>query len=816
MKQIPLLEGWTVRPLEGTREQPVTLPHDAQCTEPRSADSPGEHNIGWFACRDYLYRKVFCPAESWRGQKVLLELEGVYHNAEVFLNGTPVARRPYGYSNFYADLTDTLRWGQDNELRVIARNADQPNTRWYSGAGIYRPVSLWLGPRQQHIPVNGLRVRTLGLAPARVEVTVQTSCPGPVRVEVWEGAVRLAAAEGMSNGTARMELELENARPWSCETPQLYTCRAVFGQDAAATTFGIRTLTWSADQGLQINGQRVILRGACIHHDNGMLGAAADPQAEARKVRILKRAGYNALRSAHNPCSKALLDACDRQGMLVMDEFVDCWYIHKTKNDYVLHFADWWQRDLQAMVEKDYNHPSVILYSTGNEVSETATPRGAALTGELTRYLHSLDDTRPVTCGINIFFNLLSSLGFGVYSDEKAEKAAPQPQNKKKKAVGSEFYNRLACMLGDKTMKLGAALPPCDGKTRQAFANMDIAGYNYGIYRYRHDLKKYPQRLILGSETFCQDAYAFWELARREPRLIGDFVWAGMDYLGETGVGRWDYNAYGEQPASDDPGWLSSGAGRVDILGNETAEAAYTKVAFGLDPGPVLAVRPVRPRKKPPVGAWNLTDALMSWSWQGCDGFPAQVEVYARAAAVELRLNGKSLGCKRLKNRCRAVFRTTYHDGLLEAVAYDGNGREIGRRALQTAAAPTRLEIRPEEPAARPGSLCYLHLRYTDPAGIWKPLEQHTMQIRVTGGRLLGFGNAANYNPDGFWQDTARTWWGEAMALVRADGQGPVKIEIRDETGTWRAEIPCRTGEKTTIRKEDAPEQTPKEGENDH
>ena len=241
--------------------------------------------------------------------------------------------------------------------------------------------------------------------------------------------------------------------------------------------------------------------------------------------------------------------------MLVMDEYIDHWYIHKTEYDYVPYFDKWWKQDIADMVDKDYNHPCVILYSTGNEVSETAQKKGIQLTRELTDYLHSLDNTRPVTCGINIFFNFLSSIGFGVYSDEKAKKEAEKAeklraagvQPQKKKAVGSKFFNDLAGLMGDEFMKRGATLHGCDVRTRDAFANMDIAGYNYGIYRYKHDLKKYPNRLILGSETFCNDAYRFREQAKKNPRLVGDFVWAGMDYLGEVGVGSWEYKAYATQ-----------------------------------------------------------------------------------------------------------------------------------------------------------------------------------------------------------------------------------------------------------------------------
>ena len=240
-----------------------------------------------------------------------------------------------------------------------------------------------------------------------------------------------------------------------------------------------------------------------------------DPDAEERRVRLLKKWGYNAIRSAHNPCSRYLLEACDKYGMYMMDEYVDMWYIHKNKYDYASLMEKNYRGDLKSMVDKDYNHPCVIMYSTGNEVAETGQERGIKLTKDMTDYLHSLDDSRPVSCGVNIFFNFLFSMGMGIYSDEKAEKEAAA--GKKKKAVGSEFYNQLAGIFGDTSMKLGATLYPCDLRTRDAYANMDIAGYNYGILRYKGDLKKYPKRLILGSETFCKDAYKFYEHAKRNP-----------------------------------------------------------------------------------------------------------------------------------------------------------------------------------------------------------------------------------------------------------------------------------------------------------
>ena len=789
MKPTPLLTGWTCRHLGDTAPgKPVTLPHDAMLAEPRTALSAGGTNTGWYEGHDYEYQRTLTVPENELADTHILEFEGVYHNAEVWLNGQKAAFRPYGYTNFYVDCAPYLHAGE-NELRVIARNADQPNSRWYSGAGIYRPVQLWTA-RGAHITLNGVKIRTLSLDPAVVEVRVKTTAPGTVRLMVDD----LPAMQQESDGEAVFTLTLDNARLWTPETPNLYTCRVSFADDVVTETFGVRKVEWGTD-GFLLNGKRYIIQGACIHHDNGLLGAVCDPDAVARKVRLLKENGYNAIRSAHNPCSKALLAECDRQGMLVMDEYIDHWYIHKTEHDYVDYFKEWWHQDLTDMVEKDYNHPCVVLYSTGNEVSETAQKRGIALTKEMTDFLHGLDDSRPVTCGVNIFFNFLSSIGFGVYSDEKAKKEAERAEKAKqrgekaakKKAVGSQFFNNLAGLLGDEFMKRGATLHGCDVKTRDAFANMDIAGYNYGIYRYKHDLKKYPQRLILGSETFCNDAYKFRELAKQEPRLVGDFVWAGMDYLGEVMVGSWEYADYAET-FDGGPGWVSAGSGRIDLTGKPLGEALYTRVALEADNGPYIAVCPVNhtgDRHSP--SAWKMTNAMPSWSWTGCEERKANVEVYARAARVELVLNGHTVGSKTLKNDCLAKFSVPYESGTLEAVSYDAADHEMGRCKLQSAGGTTRLTLDAEEPTVKPGHLCYVRLRYTDENGITKPLARGSIQVQVRGGTLVGLGSACPFNKHSYLDSETDTYYGEALAIVRMGDGDAMTIAASD--GEYSAEL---------------------------
>ena len=789
MKATSLLIGWTCRHLGDTAPgKPVTLPHDAMLAEPRTALSAGGTNTGWYEGYDYEYQRTLTVPENELADTHILEFEGVYHNAEVWLNGQKAAFRPYGYTNFYVDCAPYLHAGE-NDLRVIARNADQPNSRWYSGAGIYRPVQLWTaqGP---HIALNGVKIRTLSLDPAVVEVRVKTTAPGTVRLMVDD----LPAMQQESDGEAVFTLTLDNARLWTPETPNLYTCRVSFADDEVTETFGVRKVEWGTD-GFLLNGKRYIIQGACIHHDNGLLGAVCDPDAVARKVRLLKENGYNAIRSAHNPCSKALLAECDRQGTLVMDEYIDHWYIHKTEHDYVDYFNDWWHQDLTDMVEKDYNHPCVVLYSTGNEVSETAQKRGIALTKEMTDFLHGLDDSRPVTCGVNIFFNFLSSIGFGVYSDEKAKKEAERAEKAKqrgekaakKKAVGSQFFNNLAGLLGDEFMKRGATLHGCDVKTRDAFANMDIAGYNYGIYRYKHDLKKYPQRLILGSETFCNDAYKFRELAKQEPRLVGDFVWAGMDYLGEVMVGSWEYADYAET-FDGGLGWVSAGSGRIDLTGKPLGEALYTRVALEADNGPYIAVCPVNhtgDRHSP--SAWKMTNAMPSWSWTGCEGCKANVQVYARAARVELVLNGHAVGSKTLKNDCLARFSIPYESGTLEAVSFDAADHEIGRCKLQSAGGTTRLTLDAEESTVKPGHLCYVRLCYTDENGITKPLARGNIQVQVRGGTLVGLGSACPFNKHSYLDSETDTYYGEALAIVRMGDGDAMTIAASD--GEYSAEL---------------------------
>lgn len=791
----------------------VTLPHDAMQLDERSETSAGGVNTGWYEAQDYTYEKTFTLPEDAKEEKIILEFEGVYRKATVYINGEKAAYHSYGYIGFYVDATKYVKFGEENEIRVEVINHDQPNSRWYSGTGIYRPVWLYIVPKK-HLRFDSVKITTLNYKEPKIRVEAWPNAAGEVKVEILErsgnkevssvGNSALVEGENQSAGNAAenivameilqadgkfsCEIAFPGAKLWSPEEPNLYACRVTFGEDVQEETFGIRMVSCTPENGFQINGKRVLLKGGCIHHDNGLLGACAYEFAEHRKVRLLLDAGYNAIRSAHNPCSKALLRACDEMGMLVMDEYIDGWYIHKTKYDYADEIMDNYRKDLKDMVDKDYNHPSVIMYSTGNEVSETAQKKGIALTKTFTDRLHELDSTRPVSCGINIFFNFLSSMGFGVYSDKKADEAAENA--KKKKAVGSEFYNTVAGIFGAGFMKTGATLYPCDVKTRDAYANMDVAGYNYGIKRYRHDLKKYPKRMILGSETFCADAYQFMQEAKRDKRIIGDFVWAAQDYLGEVGIGAWEYKDYA--PRFDGGcGWVSAGSGRIDLTGKPLGEMTYTRVAFELEDLAIAVVPVDHTKDAHSPSAWKMTNAMESWSWDGCEGKAAKVEVYTRADHVKLYINGECVGTKKPKNDCKVFFDTTYHNGEIKAVAFDANDNVIAEKTLATAGKETVLRAEPELTRVNADTdLCYVRMRYTDENGETKPLTRGRIKLEVEGGDLLAFGSACPYYPESYQSAETDTYYGEALAIIRPQsGAGKVVVKAQSDLGEAVAEV---------------------------
>lgn len=779
MKIINFNNDWQYSKLNESKMVKINLPHDAMISEPRSIESQGAKHISWFMAYDYKYIKEYQPKTSDKNKKHILEFEGVYKDASIYLNDELIYERPYGYTNFYVDLTEKLVYGIKNIIRVEVINSDQPNSRWYSGTGIYRPVKLYVLP-EKHILINGVKIQTIDYKTRLVNFSVKTNDSGTIITNFYYKNKLIKTFTFDTDGDFNKNLTLDDFKLWDNVNPNLYRLEVIFNNNNPYNvTFGIRSVDVSPEEGFRINDERVILKGACIHHDNGLLGSMGHPFSEKRKVEILKRAGYNAIRSAHNPASKALLDACDELGMLVLDEYVDMWYIHKNIYDYADKMSLWWKEDLKDMVDKDFNHPSVIMYSIGNEVAETSEEKGIKLTEEMTEYLKKLDN-RPVTCGINIFFNYLYSLGFGVYTDNKAKRNLKKA--KKHKAVGSEFFNNLAGLLGDKTMKFGASLRGSDRKTRDAFSKLDVAGYNYGIYRYKKDLKKYPNRVILGTETFCVDANKFHELAKDNKALIGDFVWSGMDYLGEVGIGSWVYKDHAKD-FKHGVGWMTAGSGRIDINGNFLGEALYTRVAYDLDEIRMAVVPVNNYGKKHSPSAWKMSNAIESWSWDDLNGKKTIVEVYTKAPIVKLYINDKLVGKKKRKKNSIVKFKVRYQRGNITAKGFNLNNEELYSNVLTSASEETILSLIPENHKITMEDLSYVNIEFTDNKGETKVLERDMVEIKVKNGELIGLGHACPYSEHNYKGTITDTYFGKALAIIKPTSKGKIVIEAKSSIG---------------------------------
>lgn len=786
MKKLSFDQGWEVSEASGlmamfmqVKWQPVTLPHDAMIGKPRAASSPGGANVGYFPGSVASYRKKFTVPQDWEGQRVLLEFEGVYMNAEVAVNHQPVYLHPYGYTSFIVDITPYLVIGKENEISVVANNTAQPNSRWYSGTGIYRHVWLRMG-EPVHIKPWGVFVTTPVVDPALSVVQVSTELEGLNSLEgaTLTSTILTAAGEEVARvesatrlPAVQQSLLVTNARLWSIDQPNLYTLRSelkVGGRivDAEETTFGIRAITIDAENGLRLNGVPVKLKGGCIHHDHGPLGAAAFDRAEERKVELLKSAGYNALRSAHNPPSPALLDACDRLGFLVLDETFDSWTVAKTPNDYHLNFVDWWQRDTESMVRRDRNHPSVFLWSIGNEIPEClGSPAGAAWAQRQADLVRSLDPTRPVT----------SALLGDIFAAMEGEQGG---QGEGEGDVSSFF-----------------SLPPVPEeleKDRWAMATaafsraLDVVGYNYQCNRYEADGKKFPGRVIAGTETWGDMSYIFWNETARLPHVIGDFIWTAFDYIGEAGFGKvWvDEKPQGMFAAYP---YHLYGCGDFDICGVKRPQSYYRELLWGVRSAPFIAVfDPQLYGKKLSFTPWAWEPALDTWTFPGQEGKPVQVHVYSVDDEVELWINGQSQGRQPagtpVKNKAR--FDVTYQPGTIEAVGYK-DGRETGRHRLVTAADPAALVLTADRPQVRadPGSIVYVDIAVTDQAGVLVRHVAPEIVVEVSGaGELLALGSGNPLSEEMYTASQRKAFQGHLLAVVRSSGQpGKMVLSARTE-----------------------------------
>ena len=728
----------------------LDLPHDWSIESNIEADHPSGNAGGYFADGTGWYRKSFHVPADWKGRELSVYFGGVYMNGEVFINGKSLGIHPYGYTPFRLNLTPYLHYGDSNVLAVRVDNSKQVNCRWYSGSGIYRHVRLEL-KNKVHLDPWGVQITTPVISGGKATVRIQsaivnnddverrvrliTTVMGKPHAGRVPKAEKLVTLQPGDTTVIVQNIEVSQPKLWDLASPYLYMLQSEIQEqgrdlDQAVRAFGIRSIKFTAEKGFELNGRMVKLNGGCVHHDNGCLGAAAYDRAEERKVALLKAAGFNAVRTAHNPPSTAFLDACDRLGMLVIDEAFDGWRTGKNKYDYALYFDSWWKRDLDAMVLRDRNHPSIIMWSIGNEIIERKEPEAVETARMLAGEVKAKDSTRPVTSAMTTW---------------------------------------------DQDWTIFDPL----------MAAHDVAGYNYQLQRATADHLRVPGRIIVQTESYPRDAYENWELVSSHPYIIGDFVWTAMDYLGESSIGRYYYpgEPEGQHWEREFYPWHGAYCGDIDLMGDRKPISYYRSLLYNDSQKLYLAVR----EPNPPGGTiketlWSVWPTWRSWTWPGYEGKNMEVVVYSRYPAVRLYLNDRLIGEK--PSGAAAAFKTVfsipYQKGVLKAVGIQ-KGQQMLTDVLQTAGpvAGIRLVADRRRMDASGQDLSYVKVELVDKDGVIQPNGDYTLGFEISGpGTIAGLDNANLKDPDPYVGHSRKTWKGKALAVIKSSHQ-PGTIELR-------------------------------------
>lgn len=722
----------------------LTLPHDWSVEQNLDKNAPAGNDGGYYPTGIGWYRKEYVVPASMRGEKVYLYFEGVYMNSSVYVNGQLVGGHPYGYTSFFCDATQAIVPGKKNVVAVRVDNSQQKNCRWYSGSGIYRHVWLIHTPKL-HIANWGVRIHTPEVSAAEASVEVKTIVKNETssekKVSVLtkiDGAQDAASAITLaanSEQEVKQTLIVKSPKLWDLEAPNLYTAKISVVEDGKAIdtyqqNFGIRSISYSS-KGFFLNGRKINISGGCLHHDNGILGAAAFDRAEARKVRMMKEAGFNAARTSHNLPSEAFLDACDRQGLLVIDEAFDGWRDAKNEHDYSTLFDKYWQEDVEGMVLRDLNHPAIMAWSIGNEVIERkkleVVTTAHKLAGKIREY-----DSRPITSAL------------AAWDDDW------------------EIYDPLA-------------------------AEHDIVGYNYMIHKHESDHQRVPGRVMWQTESYPKDAFRNWTLVNDYDYIVGDFVWTSIDYLGESGIGRWWYegDVPGEHYHRPLYPWHAAYCGDIDLTGWRKPISHYRSMLYGDTEKLYLAVKePDGYRGKISVGLWAVWPTWESWNWPGWEGKNVEVEVYSRYPAVRLYLDDKLIGEKAVNRNTemKAVFDVPYKEGTLRAEGIeDGTVKET--KVLSSASAPVaiRLVAENKEIKANGEDLAFVQVEVVDKDGNLCPDAEVELTVSVSGqGSLAAMGNADIKDTDSYVDNTHKTWKGRALIVVRSTHKrGKAQLSVK-------------------------------------
>lgn len=716
----------------------IDLPHDWSIEDLPGTMSPFDSNainqvmegfttggLGW-------YRKAFTVPGSEAGKRIWIQFDGIYMNASIWLNGTHLGDHPYGYTSFSYDITDQVKIGQRNVLAIQVKNNGQ-NSRWYSGSGIYRHVWLsFVDP--VHVAHWGVDITTPeadadhGSIHIKTTVSNQTKAVKRVRLvthildpEGREVAKVSGDVDVRADSTVVFDQHTAVAHPalWSVDAPNRYTAVSEVYQDGQlsdrlATRFGIRTISFDAEHGFRLNGKTLKLKGGCFHIDNGPLGTKSYDRAEVRRVALMKASGFNAIRCSHNPPAPAFLDACDSLGVLVIDEAFDMWEDGKTPYDYHLYFDQWWKRDLESMLFRDRNHPSIIMWSIGNEIPYMGTERVDSVAKCLADEVRRIDSSRPVTAAVNSV---------------------------------SKVMDRF-------------------------FSALDVCGYNYAWDQYVADHQRVPDRVMFATESFPLDAFDYWMAVRDHPWVIGDFVWTGFDYIGEASIG---WRGYPQN--RDFYPWTLAYCGDIDICGWKRPQSYYRDALWKADQLSVF-VKPPKPSfpvnpDKAAWSKWNWDDVVADWNWQGNAGKPFDVVVYSSCPEVELFLNGKSLGKKPTdrSSRYMAHWTVPYEAGELKAIGYDGS-KEVATSVLKTAGPPARIRLTADrsEMHADGEDLSYVTIALTDKKGVRNPKADDMVHFTIQGpGTIAGVGNSNPMSTESFQLPQRKAWMGRCLVIVKSD-----------------------------------------------
>ncbi|HEX4010279.1 MAG TPA: glycoside hydrolase family 2 TIM barrel-domain containing protein [Solirubrobacteraceae bacterium] len=735
--------------------------------------SAGQGATGYMVGGFAWYRKTFTTEEliggsalGGDGTHVELRFDGVYQNASVYLNGNLLETHPYGYTPISLDITSGLSASGNNVVAVRVDNSGL-TSRWYSGSGIYRHT--WLTVTQAvRIPVFGVVVTTptVGRASATAHVVISVAnldtraATAAVRIVIHDphGATVAHAesepatvAAGASGQPFSVDLEIANAKLWSPDSPNLYAVHAEVlagGRtvDAVDQTFGIRSLTWNGTVGFQLNGQTIKVRGGCVHDTHGPLGAVGLNRTLERRIELLKAAGFNAIRTAHNPPTPALLDACDHLGMLVWDEFTDMWDAGKNPQDYSVNFNAWWQRDLTSMILRDRNHPSVVIWSLGNEIPEVGDY--ATLGPQIAALVRSLDSTRPISQG-------------------GGATAGPDDPSWQWCDVGDYHYN-------------------ADGTGPEPLHSV------------------HPPAALTQSESFPASMYDDWQITLANDYQVGNWVWAAIDYLGESGLGKTPVDTAGTAATVEnqtvEPGWraadtlyksydgygysypwFQSNCGDLDLIGERKPQNLWRSAIQGTEPVSIVVARPTPAGYEQEAVWWGYFDEQASWNWDVADGEAMTVRVYTTGDSVALELNGKPINGvdSVVPSRARAVFTVPYAPGSLTAIASQ-RGSEIGRATITTAGQPAAVRLTGDVTRLTTGrdDLAHVLVEIVDGQGRTVPDATAPVSFAVNGaGELAGVANGNPENLDSFRQPRRYTWHGKAQAILRP-GKQPGRVTL--------------------------------------